>query len=95
VLVRSGIARRRGDCFFVRALGRREISLEKLGARSTDPIDERRKNMNDQNRVLIRRGARDLSAEEMERVGGGLRTATFCSINSLGQRDGDTFLGEC
>jgi hypothetical protein len=52
-------------------------------------------NMNDQNRVLIRRGARDLNAEEMERVSGGLRTATFCSINSLGQRDGDTFLGEC
>jgi hypothetical protein len=51
--------------------------------------------MNDQNRVLIRRGARDLSAEEMERVSGGLRTSTFCSINSLGQRDGDTFLGEC
>jgi hypothetical protein len=53
------------------------------------------KNMNDQNRVLIRRGARDLSAEEMERVSGGLRTATFCSINHLGQRDGDTFIGEC
>lgn len=51
--------------------------------------------MNDENRVLIRRGARDLNAEEMERVGGGLRTATFCSINHLGQRDGDTFLGEC
>jgi len=51
--------------------------------------------MNDENRVLIRRGARDLSEEEMERVGGGLRTATFCSINRLGQRDGDTFLGEC
>jgi hypothetical protein len=52
--------------------------------------------MNDQNRVLIRRGARDLSAEEMESVGGGLRTATFCSINSTtGQRDGDVSLGEC
>jgi hypothetical protein len=51
--------------------------------------------MNDQNRVLIRRGARDLSAEEMERVSGGWRTSTFCSINSLGQRDGDTFIGEC
>jgi hypothetical protein len=47
------------------------------------------------NRVLIRRGARDLNVEEMERVGGGLRTATFCSINSLGQRDGDVSLGEC
>ena len=51
--------------------------------------------MNDQNRVLIRRGSRDLNAEEMELVGGGLRTATFCSINSLGQRDGDVSIGEC
>jgi hypothetical protein len=51
--------------------------------------------MNDQNRVLIRRGARDVSTEEMERVAGGLRTATFCSINSKGQRDGDVALGEC
>jgi hypothetical protein len=51
--------------------------------------------MNDQNRVLVRRGARDLSAEEMERVAGGLRTATFCSINVFGQRDGDTAIGEC
>jgi len=51
--------------------------------------------MNDLNRVLIRRGARDLSTEEMERVGGGLRTATFCSINSKGQRDGDVLIGEC
>ena len=51
--------------------------------------------MNDQNRVFNRRGTRDLSAEEMERVSGGLRTATFCSINHLGQRDGDTFIGEC
>jgi len=51
--------------------------------------------MNDQNRVLARKGARDLNAEEMEHVGGGLRTATFCSINSKGQRDGDVLLGEC
>jgi len=51
--------------------------------------------MNDQNRVLVRRGARDLSTEEIERVSGGLRTATFCSINKLGQRDGDVSLGEC
>jgi hypothetical protein len=29
--------------------------------------------MNDENRVLIRRGARDLSTQEMERVTGGLR----------------------
>lgn len=46
-------------------------------------------------RVLIRRGARDLSTEEMEFVSGGLRTATFCSINAKGQRDGDVSIGEC
>jgi hypothetical protein len=51
--------------------------------------------MNNQNRVLIRKGARELSAEEVDRVSGGLRTLTLCSINTLGQRDGDTFLGEC
>jgi hypothetical protein len=51
--------------------------------------------MTDENRVLIRRGARDLSTQEMERVTGGLRTATFCSINAKGQRDGDVSLGEC
>lgn len=51
--------------------------------------------MNDQTRVLIRRGARDLSTEEMERVGGGIFTATFCSINSKGQQDGDVSIGEC
>jgi hypothetical protein len=51
--------------------------------------------MNNENRVLIRRGARDLSTQEMEQVTGGLRTATFSSINQLGQRDGDVSLGEC
>jgi len=51
--------------------------------------------MNNENRVLIRRGARDLSTQEMEQVTGGLRTATFCSINATGQRDGDVSLGEC
>ena len=51
--------------------------------------------MNDQNRVLIRRGARDLAPEEVERVSGGFRTLTVCSIGPSGQRDGDTFLGEC
>ena len=32
--------------------------------------------MNDQNRVLIRLGARDLTPEEAKRVSGGLRTLT-------------------
>ncbi|HKD79196.1 MAG TPA: hypothetical protein VKH81_05845 [Candidatus Angelobacter sp.] len=51
--------------------------------------------MNEQNRVLIRQGARDLTAEEVERVSGGLRTLTACTIISTGVRDGDHFLGEC
>ena len=50
--------------------------------------------MNNQNRVLIRKGARELNAEEVERVSGGLRTATVCTFGPKG-RDGDTFFGEC
>ena len=53
--------------------------------------------MNDQNRVLVRTGARSLSVEEMERVGGGLNTETFCTvpIASCPNRDGDASIGEC
>ncbi len=47
--------------------------------------------MNNENRVLIRRGARDLSTQEMEQVTGGLRTATFCSINQRA-KETETFL---
>jgi len=52
--------------------------------------------MNQDNRVLARKGARALNAEEIERVGGGLRlpTDTVCTFGPKGQ-DGDTFLGEC
>ncbi len=35
--------------------------------------------MNDQNRVLLRRGARALSEQEVEHVTGGIRTATLCT----------------
>ena len=53
--------------------------------------------MNDQNRVLIRRGARSLSAEEMERVGGGLHTETLCTVPTevCPNKDGDAQIGEC
>jgi len=52
--------------------------------------------MNEDNRVLIRRGARDLTFEEVELISGGLRTATVCTIGlSSAQRDGDVSLGEC
>src|SRR5215831_1024435 len=57
--------------------------------------DERRKNMNDQNRVLGRRGARDMTEEEIVMVAGGLRTATKCSVTPAGALDGDTFHSEC
>ncbi|HET9363779.1 MAG TPA: hypothetical protein VFP71_02215 [Candidatus Angelobacter sp.] len=53
--------------------------------------------MNDQNRVLARRGARDLNEQEVEQVGGGIRTATLCTAPTRpnGNLDGDTFNSEC
>jgi hypothetical protein len=53
--------------------------------------------MNDQNRVLVRKGARSLSAEEMERVGGGLPTDTVCTVPTAvcPNKDGDASIGEC
>jgi hypothetical protein len=52
--------------------------------------------MNQDNRVLARKGARALNTEEIERVGSGLRlpTDTVCTFGPSG-KDGDTFLGEC
>ena len=53
--------------------------------------------MNDDKRVLLRRGARALSEQEIEHVGGGIRTATLCTAPTSAQAraDGDTFLSEC
>jgi hypothetical protein len=53
------------------------------------------KSMNNQNRVLVRRGARDMTEQEVEKVCGGLRTATKCSVTPAGAIDGDTFHSEC
>ena len=50
--------------------------------------------MNDQNRVLARRGARDLDEHEVMQVAGGLRTATKCTLTIAGATDGDTH-SEC
>jgi hypothetical protein len=59
-----------------------------------EPRKER--NMNENNRVLSRRGARVLSAEEMERVSGSLPTDTVCTWDpNRGVADGDSFIGEC
>ena len=43
-------------------------------------------------RVLSRRAARELSQEEIQGVGGALRTLTLCSIGPKG-KDGD--INEC
>jgi hypothetical protein len=52
-------------------------------------------NMNDQNRVLVRKGARDLNEHEVAQVNGGLRTLTACTLAAAGTADGDTFHSEC
>jgi hypothetical protein len=49
--------------------------------------------MNDQNRVLARKGARELNAQETAQVNGGIHTLTACTFNFAGGADGDR--GEC
>jgi hypothetical protein len=53
--------------------------------------------MNQDNRVLGRKGARELTEREIEYATGAVRTTTLCTIDlsALAVRDGDTFLGEC
>jgi hypothetical protein len=51
--------------------------------------------MNDRNRVLARKGARDLNEQEVAMVAGGLRTLTACTFAAAGTADGDTFHSEC
>jgi hypothetical protein len=73
-----------------------EKSLLELGAVQRTQNDEKRRTaMNKQDRVLIRRGARELEPREVDLINGGLRTLTLCTIGSAEQRDGDVSLGEC
>jgi hypothetical protein len=51
--------------------------------------------MNATDRVLIRRGARELTPEERDLINGGLRTTTLCTIGVGAQRDVVVSLGEC
>jgi hypothetical protein len=52
--------------------------------------------MNDQNRVLIRKGARNLTAEEIDLVKGGITTLTACTADPDSRSaDGDASIGEC
>ncbi len=48
--------------------------------------------MNQENRVLVRKGARELAEPETQRVHGAIRTTTKCSFYD-GKLDGDA--GEC
>jgi hypothetical protein len=49
--------------------------------------------MNDQNRVLVRQGSRELSPEEVEQVSGGFANTNVITFGPTG-RDGDGLLGE-
>ena len=51
--------------------------------------------MGQENRVLCRNGARELTPTEADLINGGLRTLTLCTIGASAQRDGDVSLGEC
>jgi hypothetical protein len=45
--------------------------------------------MNNQNRVLIRQGARELNEQEVEQVSGGFLTLTACTLAAVGVFDGE------
>jgi hypothetical protein len=53
--------------------------------------------MKNNNRVLIRRGARDLSEQEVAKVNGGTpHTNTACTFSAVANTaDGDKGIGEC
>lgn len=51
--------------------------------------------MNDESRVLIRQGARELDREETKQVSGGLGTLTACTWDPDFGADGDASIGEC
>jgi len=74
---------------FFRAEGK---ALLADSARRKEPHVDERKNMNEQDRVLIRKGARELNAQEVEKVGGGFNTLAI-TFGPHG-RDGDGLLGE-
>jgi len=71
-----------------------KIFLKSLGPLNGPKI-MKGKNMNDQNRVLVRKGARDLNEQEVAMVSGGIRTLTACTLAAAGTLDGDTFHSEC
>ncbi|MGB9119483.1 MAG: hypothetical protein WCE73_02580 [Candidatus Angelobacter sp.] len=75
--------------------GGQTASFEEIGPARTQNCDKGELNMNDQNRVLIRKGARELDREETGRVGGSLGTLTACTWDPDFGKDGDASIGEC
>jgi hypothetical protein len=58
--------------------------------------DNRKENQNQDDRVLGRIGARELTPREVDHVTGGVRTETVCTFNWQTMKgDGDAHLGEC
>jgi hypothetical protein len=56
------------------------------------PETTKGENMNSQNRVLIRRGARELTPTESQMVNGGFITLSLCT--AAPSPDGDQHVGE-
>lgn len=72
-----------------RAEGGPATPFGELGPIKDPKLRQGELNMNDQNRVLIRKGARELDREETKRVSGGLGTLTACTWDPDFGRDGD------
>ncbi|HKV95534.1 MAG TPA: hypothetical protein VJW20_23515 [Candidatus Angelobacter sp.] len=68
------------------------FSLGQLLACSTNPNMKGENVMNDSNRVLIRRGARELTETETEIINGGFITFSRCTNHP--SPDGDQHVGE-
>jgi hypothetical protein len=53
--------------------------------------------MEQNNRVLSRRGARELNIDEVNYIGGGIHTETLCTVptTTCPNTDGDASIGEC
>jgi len=47
------------------------------------------------NRVLGRKGARELTPREIDHVTGGIQTETLCTLGPSLVLDGDAKIGEC
>jgi hypothetical protein len=77
------------------ALPRGGHNFLKLGPFVKAQNHARRKTMNDQNRVLIRQGARELTPTETDLISAGVHTLTLCTAGPCHERDGDASIGEC